>query len=379
LKASLPVLPMFALLAVVAASNLVASRVQWLTSTQRTGALVLLDVAILTGLLALSGGPANPFSVLFLVHVMLAAIITTRAWTWIIIATSSAGFALLFVLRVPLPPELGGHAHHMTDEAYSIHLQGMWLAYTVAATAIGVFVSGLAAALRRERERQEQTSRLLGLAALAAGAAHEIGNPLGTIRIAAGELEQDLLSREGPSELLSDVQLINQEVARARVVLDRMASAAGELAGEAILPLDAEGILAGAVTLVGEEGSRVRLDVDGALPKVCWPREATKQAISQIVRNALDASGPDGEVAVRASVDGEGVALEIQDRGVGMAPPVLARVGEPFFTTRPGRGMGLGAFVARSLIERMGGHISLDARLGKGTTVFVWLPFGVTA
>lgn len=373
--APLPLGPVFGLLSILALSNLVVGRLQHLDRGQVTGAVLFLDVLLLTGLLALSGGPTNPFSVLFLVHVMLAAIITTRRWTWIIAAASSAGFASLFVLSLPLPPELGGGHHHMHQGSFSAHLQGMWLAYSLSAIAIGVFVSQLSAELRRERDRQEQTSRLLGLAALAAGAAHEIGNPLGTIRIAAGELEAELRSRGGSPELLSDVQLIHQEVARAKAVLQRMASSAGELAGEAILPLDVEGFLGRVVAQV--DGTRIRLDIDPGLPRVRWPAEATTQALSQLLGNALQASAPSGEVHVGAHLRGDGIALEIQDEGVGMDASVLARVGEPFFTTRPARGMGLGVFVARSLVERMGGQMSIESRTGKGTTVSVWLPLGV--
>ncbi len=375
--APLPLAPMSALLLTLAASNLVVDRLQRFDSDRTTGAVVLFDVLLLTGLLALSGGPANPFSVLYLVHVMLAAIIATKRWTWMIIATSSAGFALLFAFNVPLPPELGGHAHHMGGGSYSAHLQGMWLAYTASAIAIGVFVSRLSDALRCERDRQEHASRLLGLAALAAGAAHEIGNPLGTIRIAAGEMEDDLLAEGGSESLLSDVRLINREVERAKTVLQRMAAAAGELRGEALLPLAPAELLAKAAALADREQRRVQLDLGPDLPNVRWPAEATAQAIAQVVRNALQASAPNGDVRLCARCAGEGVAVEVEDSGVGMDAAVLARVGEPFFTTQPGQGMGLGVFIARTLIERMGGEMNIVSRSGRGTTVSVWLPVGV--
>lgn len=378
-QAPLPLVPMSALLLVLAASNFLLARWQDLDHARLTGAVLFLDVALLTGLLALSGGPSNPFSVLYLVHVMLAAIVTTKRWTWTVIATSSAGYAMLFVLHHPLPPELGGHAHPMGSESYSAHLQGMWLAYTISAVAIGTFGARLSAALRRERDEKEHTSRLLSLAALAAGAAHEIGNPLGTIRIAVGEIETALHSQAGSEELLADVKLINEEVTRAKVVLDHMASAAGELKGEALLALDPKQVLRKAACLADPERTRVRLEFASGLPHVRWPPEATSQAFSQLIRNALQASAANQMVRVGVWMTDNGIAVEVKDEGLGMDTQVLERVAEPFFTTRPGKGMGLGVFIAQTLIERMGGEMKLASKPGQGTTVSVWLPTGVLA
>jgi two-component system sensor histidine kinase RegB len=372
---SLPWLPLGAFFGVLAASNIIVPRLEKVSTENAIGALLLLDVLLLTGVLAVSGGPSNPFSVLYLVNVTLAATISTRRWTWTVVAASSAGFALLFVFSIDLPPALGGHAHHMPTDAYSVHLQGMWLAYTVAAIAIGFFVSRLSDTLRRERERQARTSRLLGLAALAAGAAHEIGNPLGTIRIAAGELERELAMQGAAQELVADASLINREVARAKAVLDRMATAAGELVGEVAVPIEMAVLLERSIVAAGASPDSVSIDIAAGLPEPHWPREASIQAISQLVRNALDATHGTDMIRVRAFVERGWAALEIKDEGEGMGSDVLARIGEPFFSTRPAKGTGLGVFIARSLVERMGGSLHFSSEPGVGTTVSIRLPF----
>ena len=188
-------------------------------SRRMIGASLLIDIVALSVILSYSGGPANPFSVLYLILVMLTAIMTNAAWTWSAVITSSLCYALIFWFHTSLPSALGGehgmHSQHGAHSAsFSLHLQGMWLAYTIAAIAIALFVSRLSVALQRERERRLEGEKLLGLAALAAGAAHEIGNPLGTIRVVTSDLESLVKSEERDSErvsseLLSDIQLIN--------------------------------------------------------------------------------------------------------------------------------------------------------------------------
>lgn len=370
----LPLLPIAGLFAALALSNLLVERLGSFDRAQLTGAVILFDVGLLTALLSLTGGPANPFTILFVVQVMLTAVMSTQRWTWGIVAASSLGFGLLFWVSAPLPPELGGHPH--TSGSYSIHLRGMWVAYVLGASAVALFVSRLSDALRLERERQERASRLLGLAALAAGAAHEIGNPLGTIRLAADDLEEELRDRQDAAGLIKDVQLIGEELGRAKAVLDRMAAAAGELRGEAPQRSSARAVLERAVQLAGD-GAPVKLELDEALPQVRWPAQATAQALCQLVRNAILASPQGAQVLLRARPHDFGVELQVIDRGRGIAPELLPRVGEPFFTTRGGQGTGLGVFVARSLIEQLGGELRLDSKIGVGTTATLFLPGSV--
>jgi two-component system sensor histidine kinase RegB len=110
---------------------------------------------------------------------------------------------------------------------------------------------------------------------------------------------------------------------------------------------------------------------------VRWPVQAVSQALLQLVRNALDASAAGQAVEVSASPERGGVIIDVRDRGRGMLPSVLERAGEPFFTTRPGEGMGLGVFIAGSLVEHLGGQLRLDSVRGEGTLARVWLPAGL--
>lgn len=378
LGAELPFSALSILFAVAALSNLALARWGQGDAPLAVAAVGVFDTVLLTFFLAFSGGPANPLSVLYLIVVTLTATLTRPVFTWVVVALSSGGYAITFFWNVSLPEQLGGHhAHHGHHGAYSVHMQGMWLAYTLAAITIALFVSRLSESLRREREERARAARLLGLATLAAGAAHEIGNPLGTIRLAASELLGELEARNASADELEDLRLIDAEIGRAQQVLERMAIGAGELMGEAPVPVAVPDLVGQATLALGEGASRVTTDLPDALPRVRWPVHATAQVLTQLFRNGLEATASEEPVSCRARSEGDGVSFEIRDRGSGMSDGVLERLGEPFFTTRPGQGMGLGMFIARSLAEHLGGRLSVASTEGQGTVVRLWLPVEV--
>ncbi|MCB9655737.1 MAG: HAMP domain-containing histidine kinase [Deltaproteobacteria bacterium] len=366
-------------------------------------AVLLLDVVLLTVLLALTGGPSNPFSILYLIHVVLAAVLARPVWTWSVALLSSAAFGSLFFLSMPSSMFLMNHGH---GSSYDFHLQGMWVAFTLAAAVVAAFSARLAAELRVARDEQAKAERLAGLATLAAGAAHEIGNRLATIRIAVGELNAALEELGVDEGHLADLRLIDAEVSRAHSVLGRMALSAGERSIELPASIDLSKILSRACEQLGHDARRVIVTVESndqpSAVLVEWPEQAATQAIVQILRNALSASaqvpsdgdgdvggGPredgyrhdpgltPGLVMCRARRIGDRVDIEIEDHGVGMSPEVLERVGQPFFTTRPGVGMGLGVFLARSMAEHLGGTLTFRSTLGVGTSVCFSVPVEV--
>jgi two-component system sensor histidine kinase RegB len=150
-----------------------------------------------------------------------------------------------------------------------------------------------------------------------------------------------------------------------------MASDAGESAGEAFAPTKLAALIEMALEEVNDR-ERVQVKIDGNA-EVHVPPRAWARALRGLVRNALQASEQSVEVRVRTSP--ERVEIKIVDHGTGMSQELLARVGEPFFTTKePGRGMGLGVFLARALAERLGGSLELSSAIKQGTTVRVVLP-----
>ena len=373
LDVDLPLLELGSCVLILGVSNLLLSYFRY-PYRQLIGPTILFDVILLTTLLALSGGPTNPFSVLYLIQVLLAAVLSSSRWTWLIAICSSAGFALIFWFHLPLPSALGGHGHH--HSSFSLHLQGMWLAYTISALAIGLFVSKLSTELVKERERRLKGEKLLGLAALAAGAAHEIRNPLGTIRIVTSDLESALVDKHHTQDLLPDLNLINEEVDRVSTVLDRLTESAGELRGEPIIPMKAAHFFKELQTRLNNN-QYTQFQVSNLIPDLSWPQEAVSHALIQLIRNALQASTAEQMVTIDVKAQGQGVQVVIIDHGLGMNQEVLKHYGSPFFTTRGQQGMGLGVFIAKSVIERLNGELTVKSSEEQGTQVSVWLPVQV--
>jgi two-component system sensor histidine kinase RegB len=339
------------------------------------GGVMVADVLFLTALLFLAGGPFNPFSFLYLVQIALAAVVLPARWTWLLVALSMAGSAFLFVDHRPLEMPAKTHDEHMRW-----HLQGMWVAFAVAAGFIVYFLMRVLRALG-ERERQlgeaqargARQERVAALATLAGGAAHELATPLSTIATVARELERRLADQ--PADVHEDLRLLRGQVDRCRAILDQMSGRAGAGAGEGPEPVALDE-LARAATADLPARPAVRVDVVAAGP-VRLPRRAMAQALRVLVANAQEASPPEGEVVLRARVEGGDLCVEVEDRGAGMTPEVLARVGEPFYTTKPpGRGMGLGLFLTRAVVEQLGGALELDSHAGRGTTARVRVPLG---
>ncbi len=390
----LPIGPLFAVLAVVLASNvgLVAflrrARGQQDRRPERirdrhVGFTLAFDVIALTTMLAFTGGPLNPFSSLYLVYIALASAVLGTRWIWTLVGLSAAAFAILFVDS--LSRDLGGadHATHMR-----IHLKGMWLAFMVAALFIGYFVGRVQRALsQREAElaqvraQQARNEKLAALATLAAGAAHELATPLSTIAVVAKELEKALQKARVDPAFVEDASLIREEVARCRTVLDQLAADAGGSVGdepasialERLVALSCEGLAP-----TPRIDTQVEPRADGEAAAIRVPVRAVALAMRGVIKNAQDASPPDGDVVVRAHATGDVVRVEVRDRGEGMDAPTLARVGDPFFTTKePGRGMGLGLFLTRSVLEHLHGELRIDSEPGRGTVVTLSFPADV--
>jgi len=228
------------------------------------------------------------------------------------------------------------------------------------------------AASRRMAARQE---RLASLATLAAGAAHELSTPLGTIAVVMTELQRRASTLAADPEALEDLRLVRGQVDRCRAILERMSTDAGETIGEGPVSTPLGALIEGALADLSPVNP-VRRDVvaEAAAWRVRVPPRAFGQALRGLVKNAQEASPPGAPVSVAIRDDGGAVAVEVSDRGPGIPASVLERVGEPFFTTKPtGKGMGLGVFLARTTLERLGGNVRITSS-AEGTRASLVLP-----
>lgn len=332
-------------------------------------AVLVLDILLLTLVLALTGGASNPFSSAYILYVTVAALLLTPGWTTSVVVAAVTAFSGLFWLD-----QSSAHAGH---HSMRLHLMGMWVAFVVVGPVVAFAITRLrndatvaARELEKARRSQQRAEKLGALATLSAGAAHELSTPLGTIAVIARDLER----RNLDPELTTDAGLIREEIERCSKILSQLAVDVGSGIGEAPQSIRLDDL----VTDVIAEAAGVRLTADAAVlaRSITLPRRLTTQALHGLVRNARQAS-PDGrDVHIRLSDEDDRLLLEVADQGCGMNAEVMNRAGEPFFTTKTtGEGMGLGIFFARSVTEHLGGELQISSEQGRGTTVAVRIPW----
>ena len=182
--------------------------------------VLLLDVYLLTILLYLTGGPENPFATLYLIHVAMAVIVLRAGWTWLVVATVAACYGILLRWHWKLEG---------LDQQPNIVAVGNWAALVLVSVLIATFIGRVIRSLRQRehelvlvRERAAKSEQLAALTTLAAGAAHELNTPLGTIAVVARELELSCNSPVPSESVLDDARLIRREVDRCQNILSRM-------------------------------------------------------------------------------------------------------------------------------------------------------------
>ncbi len=404
LRINLPIAQLVGLIAITAFSNLAymyfvsRARRKHLETAARTsnghatannltihggwlGALLILDILILTGLLYYTGGATNPFSCFYLANIIVGGLLLSPPWTWsLAVLTVLCTTFLLFY--APSLVRLG--INFESDVAFfSVPKQGLLIAITTCSTVVAYFMTFLVRELRRSESRlaeaEEQRAaaqRLESLATLAAGAGHELASPLSTIAVVAKELSRKLEKTDATSSVRRDVELIRSELDRCREVLQRMKSGAGEAAAER-MHLVAVTQLVDMILNPMRQPERVEVVIEPALRQetIQLPLQAVTQAIRNLVQNAIDASEPNAKVAMHLERKNQSWVITNIDRGSGMYEEELRRIGQPFFTTKEvGQGMGLGVFLTRNVLVGLGGSLEFESHPGRGTSCRVVLP-----
>lgn len=378
LKLHLPLEKIGLVIGITAVSNaLVVLEMRWHAPPRwLVQILLLMDVGALTALLYFTGGSWNPFAVLYLVHVAMAVTVLGSAWTWVIVALAAVCYGGLFKWNMPLA----------WDAKIPLWVQGVghWVALALVSVLIAVFIGRVERSWREReeelneaRERARKNEQLAALTTLAAGAAHELNTPLGTIAVVAKELEVSADAGTDAAAVREDAQLIRREVDRCREIIDRLRFDVGEDLSQR-KPVDVLSLV-GAVRedLRESESARLRVLIGSDVERVDAPARALEQALLVLLRNAFDASPVDAGVTLSIQRREGRIRIEVEDRGAGMSEELLRRAGEPFLTTKePGKGMGLGLFLVRLVAERCGADFSIQSKLGEGTKCVLELARG---
>lgn len=375
LSLNAPLLPVMLIVGITALSNVALWR--WSQSRPIPTWLILyvllFDMTLLTILLVCTGGPSNPFSTLYLIHVAMAVTMLGGGWTWIVVAAAVVGYSVLFIIPpIRLAEDGLNPAIRTIGLVTNLLLIGSLVAYFSGRVNRSLRARDLE--INALRERNARHEKLSTLTTLAAGAAHELGTPLATIAVVAKELELAIAKLPASPDLIEDAQLIRQECNRCRFILDRMRVDVATDPSNVSTPLTD---LLKQLNQHLRDEERARLEILGPTggDSIACPCPAIEQSLTVMIRNAIDASPADAKVRLIIRRLRTSIAFDVVDQGHGMPADVLKRAGDPFFTTKePGRGMGLGLFLVRLVAENFRGSFTMESEPGKGTKSTLKLP-----
>ncbi|WP_453947220.1 ActS/PrrB/RegB family redox-sensitive histidine kinase [Bradyrhizobium sp. USDA 372] len=370
LEFNVEIVPCVSIIALSAALNLAlqtaANPMRRLEPLQAAG-LLALNIVELAGLLFFTGGLQNPFSFLFLAPVLISATALPARFTFGLGLLAVACASVLFFYHFPLPWD--------SDDPLvlpPIYLVGVWLSIALAIGVTSLYsfqvteeARKLADALAATELVLTREQHLTQLDGLAAAAAHELGTPLATIFLISRELEKTVKD----ASIAADLKTLREQTQRCRDILSKITqlSSTGapfdhmklsELIEEVVAPHRDFGV-----------EIKVRIAVAAAAEPVGSRNPAILYGIGNIVENAVDFART--TVEVNAWWNNDHIELLISDDGPGIPPDILNRIGEPYLSRRrpqddgggERRGLGLGVFIARTLLERTGAKVSFTNRI----------------
>ncbi len=338
--------------------------------------MLLYDTLQLTALLYLTGGMQNPFAFLFAVPVTVAASTQPRRVTFSIGGLALICATALAVFHLPLP--------WYPDQEFQLpllYVLGNWATVVLCAAFMGYYAWQIAkeadqmsVALVATESILAREHRLSALDGLAAAAAHELGTPLSTITVVAKELMRGLPKG---SPLMEDAELLQSQAQRCRQILSRLTSQAGasdlhfdraplsQILAEVVEPYR---ILGPEIEIDAKAMDDIELDKTAQQEPVTARNPGVLYGLGNLVENAVDFASSKVDVQARWSDDT--VTVTISDDGPGLQSGVIKRLGEPFVTTRAADGaelegegehvgLGLGFFIAKTLLERSGAEVDL--------------------
>ena len=327
--------------------------------------LLALDIVELAVLLFLTGGLQNPFSFLLAGPVLISAAALPKRMTLMLCGLVFVCATVLVQFYYPLPwPD------EDPLELPRLYMIGVWLSLMLAIGYISIYawqiieegrqLTDALAATELVLTREHYLSQLDGLAA---AAAHELGTPLSTILVVSRELERDA---EPNSQFADDIRLLREQAQRCRVILGKLTELPAP--GEPFERMKLSALIEEVVAPNRDAGVDIAVDIaeDDATEPVGARNPAVLYGLGNILENAVDFARE--RVQVTAKWDSDRVTIVISDDGSGFPPEIIDRMGEPYVTSERGRrmrgrempGLGLGFFIAKTLLSRSGAKISLE-------------------
>lgn len=378
-------LPLVPCLVVIAISALVGL---WQTLTTYQGgqisrrwifSLLGFDTLQLAVLIYLTGGLANPFAIMFLAPITVSATILTQRETASLVLLVVGLVSVLAVYHRPLP-WLSGQL-----DLPHLYMAGLWAALVLTSVFIAIYAGMVASQARRlarglaeARLTLEREQQMVSLGSLATAAAHKLGSPLNTITLVAHDLGRDLENPADQESFREDILLLKQETERCRQILAELNQDAINLGQESWDPMTISVLIQGLVDERFEDSRHMislAVTASDASPE---PRVTRRPEILHSVETLIDNAVQFArqQVRIELSWDKSRFYLTIDDDGPGFQSSVLARLGDPYISTRGGRSghMGLGIFIAYTMVEHINGQIRLMNRKEGGARVLLTFP-----
>ena len=362
-------LPIWACLAVIALAawlNVVLRlrfRMRQRVAPDRAAWLLAFDIAQLAILLFLTGGLENPFAFLFLGPVLLSATALPPRLTLMLGGFAAACATVLIFVHYPLPWDAD-----QPLELPPIYTMGVWLSLLLAIGFIGAYAWQLTEEARQLADALAATELVLAreqhlsqLDGLAAAAAHELGTPLSTITVIATEIEREMAPDSPHAE---DVKLLREQAQRCRGILAKLTQLSASTEPFDRTPLSA--LIEETVAPHRNFGVAINVALASHAAEPIGRRNPIiLYGLGNLLENAVDFAHE--RVEVTAEWSAEEIVLTIHDDGPGFAPEIMDRIGEPYVTSRQRRGqpggdieaggLGLGLFIAKTLLERSGAKL----------------------
>ncbi len=323
---------------------------------------------VTTGLtVALTGGVRSPLLVTFLgAYIASVVAVGDRRETRLLLGVTTLGVGALALLpAVWTGPELASSVHGLLAALSVLGVGGLLAPFYV-----GMRKKRDAFARARQEMASDALARAQTLEQIGSKVAHELKNPLTGVKA----LVQ--LGLRNPAEASSHerLEVVEREVTRMQEILQNYLSFTRPLQGVTPRRVDLGPLVSDTLVVLSAraDDARVRLYAQGDATLEADPRRL-KEALMNLVANAIEATPPGGEVVVEVRPAGDETEIVVRDTGRGMPPDTLRRIGTPFFTTRDD-GTGLGVVLARSVIAQHGGSLRYESEAGKGTRVRVTLP-----
>ena len=343
--------------------------------------VLLLDVTALTAQLYLSGGATNPFTSLFLLQAILAAVLLDDAWsTWTIVLVTCAGFAGLTEFYRPLAP-----IHRDGVDMFTLQIVGTLACFALNAALLVVFVTRITGNLRARdahlaalQQHAIEEDHIVRMGLLASGAAHELGTPLSSLSVILGDWRRMPIFA-ADRDMSQEIEEMQAAVLRCKTIVTGILISAGEARGDAPIVTTIRTFLDGLIAEWRAARGAATLSYDDAfgtdMSIVSDP--GLKHIIFNVLDNAYEAS-PDW-VRLSAARNGDRLVLKISDAGPGFTPEMLAQFGKPYRSNKGRLGGGLGLFLVVNVVRKLGGAVSASNRPGGGAVVTLDLPLFVLA